>query len=185
MSPNVKLLEGSAIETGRGVLVDGQLRSKVPDVWAAGDCAEIVTGGGRNLIQQVWYTGKMQGEVAGDNIAGDERAYDPGIWFNSAKFFDLEYQTYGKVNMGVPGERNLYWEHDERDHAARVVYTDEGVVGLQAMGIRWRHEVAERWLRERRPVGWVLDHLGELAFDPELHRRHEPAIARAFREQLS
>ena len=40
-------------------------RSGVPDVLAAGDCAEIVThGDGRNLLQQVWYTGKRQARVA-------------------------------------------------------------------------------------------------------------------------
>jgi len=184
VSPNVDVLEGSGIETGRGVLVDRELRTRVADVWAAGDCAEIVAeDGGRNLVQQVWYTGKMQGEVAGDNLAGANRRYDPGIWFNSAKFFDLEYQTYGRVNLGVPNEKNLYWEHPSHRHSARIVYTDEGVVGLQTIGIRWRHEVAEAWLRERRGLDHVLDHLGEIAFDPELHRRHEPEIARAFREQ--
>ncbi len=183
--PNVGFLEGSSVETGRGVLVDRQLRTGAPDVWAAGDCAEIVGNGEGNLIQQVWYTGKQQGELAGDNIAGAGRDYDPGVWFNSAKFFDLEYQTYGKVNMDVPGERNLYWEDPDGRHAARLVHTGDGVVGLQTMGIRWRHEVAERWLRERRPAAEVIDRLHEIAFDPELHRRHEPAIARAFREQLS
>jgi len=53
------------------------------------------------------------------------------------------------------------------------------------MGIRWRHEVAERWLRERRRVNDVLDRLPEIGFDAEFQRRFEPEIARSFREQLS
>ena len=28
---------------------------------------------------------------------GNKKAYRPGHWFNSAKFFDIEYQTYGLV----------------------------------------------------------------------------------------
>jgi hypothetical protein len=87
--------------------------------------------------------------------------------------------------MNVAGERNLYWEHDDGPRSARVVYTGDGVVGLQTMGVRWRHEVAERWLSERRPVAYVLDHLHEIAFDPELQRCWEPAIVRSFREQLA
>ncbi|MEZ4689782.1 MAG: hypothetical protein R3A12_06220 [Ignavibacteria bacterium] len=39
-------------------------------------------------------------------ICGKRTAYDPGIWFNSAKFLDIEYQTaYGLVNMNIDGEK--------------------------------------------------------------------------------
>ena len=186
VSPNVGFLADSGVDVGRGVLVDWQLRSRVPDVWAAGDCAELITEGDeRNLIQQVWYTGKMQGEVAGENIAGGARRYDPGIWFNSAKFFDLEYHTYGSVGRRVPGERSLYWEHPNHGHAARLVHVDGTVIGLQTMGYRWRHEVAERWLADGVSAGDAVDRLGELTFEPEFHRRYETEIAAAFREQLS
>ncbi len=186
VSPNVGFLAGSGLEIGRGVLVSPQLQTNVPHVWAAGDCAEIVErGGGRNLVQQVWYTGKMQGEVAGQNIAGGNSTYDPGIWFNSAKFLDLEYQTYGRVNMRVPGEENLFWEDPSHRHSARIVHADGVVIGLQTMGLRWRHEVAERWISEGRQVRDALDGLRELAFDPEFNRSHEAEISRSFREQLS
>jgi NADPH-dependent 2,4-dienoyl-CoA reductase/sulfur reductase-like enzyme len=185
VSPNVDLVKDSPLSVGRGILVDWSLRTKLEDVYAAGDCAELETeGDARNVIQQVWYTGKLQGEVAGDVIAGEERTYDPGIWFNSAKFLDLEYQTYGRVNMHVPGERNLYWEHPGGKHAVRVVHDGEGVLGFNVMGIRWRHEVCEAWLRAKAPVERVLADLGRANFDPELYRRFERDVARAFREQL-
>jgi len=124
VSPNVGLARSAGLGVGRGILVDFSLRTDVPGVFAAGDCAELVTGDpdARNLLQQVWYTGKMQGEVAGDVIAGLERSYDPGIWYNSAKFLDLEYQTYGRVNMRVAGEENLYWEHPDGRHAVRIAH---------------------------------------------------------------
>jgi len=179
--PNFDVLEGSGIETGRGVLVDGRLRTSAADVYAAGDCAEIRTGGERKLVQQVWYTGKMQGRHVARTIAGEDPGdYEPGIWFNSAKFLDLEYQTYGQVNRDVPGERSLYWEHPEGRHAVRIVYTDDGVVGFNTIGVRWRHEVCERWLAERAPVREVVQGLEAPWFEPELFRRHEPAMRRAF-----
>lgn len=186
VSPNIDVVENSGIETGQGILVDESLRTSVPDVYAAGDCAEIVTGGnGRGLVQQVWYTGKMQGEVAGDVLSGEDRTYDPGIWYNSAKFLDLEYQTYGRVNRQVPGEKNLYWEHPDHRHAVRLVGTDdEGIIGLNFMGLRFSHRIAEGWIREHRPVGYVLDHLHEGNLDPEFSVRHEPSVVRALRGQL-
>ncbi|MFT5286611.1 MAG: NADPH-dependent 2,4-dienoyl-CoA reductase/sulfur reductase-like enzyme [Planctomycetota bacterium] len=183
VSPNIAVTAGSNIETGRGILVNSQLQTSAKDVYAAGDCAEIrAEGEERNTIQQVWYTGKMQGEFAARSMAGEKVGkYDAGIWFNSAKFLDLEYHTYGLVHRKVPGEQNLYWEHPNGKHALRIVHTDAGVIGLNTMGLRWRHEVCERWLRDQVSVEHVLDRLEEAYFEPELYKRHESEIRRALR----
>ena len=184
--PNVSLAKSSGVPTARGVLVDRSLRTSIDGVYAAGDCAEIVTGDGRNLVQQVWYTGRMQGSVAADAMAGDDVAYDPGIWFNSAKFLDLEYQVYGAVaNPAAPGEHHLFWQHEDGRKSVRIVYTEGGVVGFNLLGVRFRHEVCERWIREKRGVDYVLDRLGDANFDPEFGRRHEDDIARAFKGQVA
>jgi NADPH-dependent 2,4-dienoyl-CoA reductase/sulfur reductase-like enzyme len=184
--PNVDLAKASGIPTARGVLVDAGLRTGVDGVYAAGDCAEIVTGGVRNLVQQVWYTGRMQGNVAADAMAGDEITYDPGIWFNSAKFLDLEYQVYGTVNSpAAPGEHHLFWKHDDGRKSVRIVYTDDGVIGFNLLGVRFRHEVCEAWIREKRGIDFVLDHLGEANFDPEFFRRYERDIAGDFRKRVA
>ena len=136
VSPRLELARAAGLETGRGVLVDRSLRTSAPHVLAAGDCAEIQSdSGGKNLLQQVWYTGKMQGRIAAEVMAGRDATYDPGIWYNSAKFLDLEYQTYGQVNFDVPGEKNLYYEHDDGQRAIRLVYTDEAVIGVNVMGV--------------------------------------------------
>lgn len=183
VSPNLDVVRDTPIRCGRGVLVDAQLRTSVPDVYAAGDCAEIELSGGRTLLQQVWYTGKAQGEVAAENLAGGSRAYAPGIWFNSAKFFDLEYQVYGRVNQGVPGEASLYWEHPSGTRSVRLVHVDGRLVGVNLMGLRWRHAVCERWIAEGRTLAEVLLRLEEAHFDPEFHRRYGREIATAFARQ--
>jgi NADPH-dependent 2,4-dienoyl-CoA reductase/sulfur reductase-like enzyme len=187
VSPNVDLVRGTSIAVGRGIKVDAALRTNVPGVWAAGDCAEVTLADGRSLVQQVWYTGKEQGEVAADSMAGDERRHEPGVWYNSAKFLDLEYQVYGRIGTQLPGERTLYWEHADGRRSVRIAYTREGgggVVGFNLMGVRYRHRVCERWIRERRPIDWVLEHLGEANFDPEFYARHEREIAAAFRRNV-
>jgi NADPH-dependent 2,4-dienoyl-CoA reductase/sulfur reductase-like enzyme len=182
VSPNVDLVRDTPIRVGRGVLVDRSLRTSVPGVLAAGDCAEIAAEpGGRNVINQVWYTGKMQGEVAADVLAGEERAYDPGIWFNSAKFLDLEYQVYGKVGYELPGEESLFWRHPTQPRSIRIVHQEGRVVGFNLMGVRWRHAVCERWLAEPATLDHVVLHLEQAAFDAELSERCEGAAREAFR----
>lgn len=180
VSPNLDLVRDTPIACGRGILVDSSFRTGVDGVFAAGDCAEIVTPEHeRNLVQQVWYTGKSQGRVAGEVIAGHERRYEPGTWYNSAKFLELEYQVYGRVNLRVPDEQNLLWEHPNGKHAIRIVHVDGTVIGLNFMGMRFRHRVAEKWINDRRDVGYVLDHLPEGHFDPEFTKRHDRDIRRS------
>lgn len=187
VSPNIDLVKETGIDTGRGILVDWGFRTSVADVFAAGDCAELVTEGEqRNVIQQVWYTGKMQGKVAGEVIAGQDSSYSPGIWYNSAKFFDLEYQTYGKVsNVPVQGEHNLYWEHENHQHSMRIITRNSIVIGINVMGLRYRHKVCEKWIKEEKTLDYVLDNLQEANFDPEFYDKFEQEIKHTFKEMAA
>ena len=185
VSPNTAICAGSGIETGRGILVDARLQTSAPGVFAAGDCAEIVRPSAkRNTLQQVWYTGKLQGEFAGRVLAGriePDESYDPGLWFNSAKFLDLEYQTYGFVHARAQeGETHSWWEEPSGPRGLRIVVVAGAVTGFNAFGLRLRHTVCERWILEERSLDYVLEHLADANFDPELYRRFEPQIRAAF-----
>lgn len=190
VSPNLDLIRDSSIPNGRGILVDWGLRTQIEDIYSAGDCAEIVTeGDGRNLLQQVWYTGKMQGNVVGETIAGMDSIYDPGIWYNSAKFLNLEYQTYGQVNnaqglLTIPGEKNIYWEHQDHLHSLRLVHNDNEVLGVNVMGICYSHKICENWVRDKRSPDYVLDNLAQANFDPEFFKRYESEIVCTLKEQI-
>ena len=185
VSPNIDLLAGSGIATGRGVLVDRALRTRAPDVWAAGDCAEIVDADEQHgLVQQVWYTGRQQGLAAAESMAGRDVRYEPAPWFNSAKFLDLEYQVYGDGPRGVPGAASVHWEHADGLRSLRVVYLPQEqrrVIGFHALGLRERQRVCERWIAERAPLERVLDELPAAGFDPEFTPRFEPQAQRHLR----
>lgn len=184
VSPNVDFLADSGIEIGTerngGVLVDDHLRASVPDVYAAGDCAQLRTVvPGRRAVEPLWYVGRRMGETVGYNLAGKPTRYDLGTWFNSAKFFDLEWQVYGQVPAKPEeGEETLYWEHPAGKLAIRINYRtpDGAVLGFQVMGIRYRHEVCHEWIEAGRPVRWVLENLGVANFDPELYRQYESEL---------
>ncbi|WP_456429953.1 NAD(P)/FAD-dependent oxidoreductase, partial [Rhodocaloribacter sp.] len=122
--PNVDLARASGIETNRGVLVNRYFETSAPDVYAAGDCAEFREPlPGRKPVEQLWYTGRMHGRVLAHTLCSRRTPYRPGVFFNSAKFFDLEYQTYGDVPPTLgPGERTLYWEHPNGDRCIRINY---------------------------------------------------------------
>ena len=107
VSPNIGWLKDTELELGRGIKVDNHLQTNIPDVYAIGDCAELrEPRPGRRPIEAIWYTGRMMGETVAYNICGQSISYDPGIWFNSAKFIDIEYQVYGCLLYTSPSPRD-------------------------------------------------------------------------------
>ncbi len=184
VAPNIDFLKGSGIETKRGVLANEFLETNIPDVYAVGDCVERKYElQGRRTIEQVWYTGRMMGEVVAQTISGEKTKYEPGPWFNSAKFFDIEYQTYGNVwNELKPNEAEFYWEHISGTKCVHIIWdkSTSQFLGLNTFGIRMRHECFDKWLREKKSVDFVMEHLAEANFDPEFFEKHEGAILKEF-----
>jgi NADPH-dependent 2,4-dienoyl-CoA reductase/sulfur reductase-like enzyme len=189
VAPNIELAQLAGLDTDRGILVNELLETSAPGVYAAGDCAQHrQPGAGEVAIEQLWYTGRAQGETVAHTICGQPQAYRRGVWFNSAKFFNLEYQTYGRVPV-VPtaGEESFYWQHPNTRHALRINFRPDAnfaVTGMNAMGLRQRHDVWETWLQTNTPVQTVLQELGAANFDPEFFRQHEAAIVRQFNQQF-
>jgi hypothetical protein len=140
---------------------------------------------GRRNIEQVWYTGRMMGEVVAQTICGEKAKYEPGPWFNSAKFFDIEYQTYGNVwNELKSNEMEFYWEHTSGVKCVHVVWDKitNQFLGINTFGIRMRHECFDKWLREKRSIDFVMEHLVEANFDPEFFSRHEDEIVSEYKK---
>ena len=189
VSPNVSFLKDSGIELGRGVLVNRFLETNVANVYAIGDCAEQQQAiGERRPIEAVWYTGRMMGETVARTICGSPTEYTPGHWFNSAKFLDIEYQTYGWV-WAKPraNEARFYWEHADGKKCIHLSYDQESrvFIGINNFGIRLRHHLFDKWLKEKRTVEYVLEHLKDANFDPEFYKKHEPEIVAKFNRENS
>jgi len=184
VSPNIEFLKDSGIEVNRGVIVNEFLETNVQDVYAVGDCVERnYELPGRRNIEQVWYTGRMMGEVLAQTICGVKTKYEPGPWFNSAKFFDIEYQTYGNVaNVFGSNEADFYWEHKSGMKCMHLVWdkNTNQFLGINSFGIRLRHECFDQWLREKCSITFVLNHLAEANFDPEFFPKHESEIRASF-----
>ncbi|WP_445456962.1 NAD(P)/FAD-dependent oxidoreductase [Flavobacterium sp. HNIBRBA15423] len=188
VSPNIDFLRDSGIETNRGVLVNRFLETNIPNIYAIGDCAEQHEAiGYRKNIEAVWYTGRMMGEVLAQTICGNKMQYNPGHWFNSAKFLDIEYQTYGWVWAKPKDyENQFYWEHKSGKIAIRISYhkrTNE-FLGINTFGIRMRHEFFNKVLSDKESVDFVVENLKQANFDPEFYTHYEKEIVNQFKKEL-
>jgi NAD(P)H-nitrite reductase large subunit len=185
--PNIDQFKDTDLETDKGILVNEYLETNLPDVYATGDCVQHRNPPeGRKPVEQIWYTGRIMGETVARTICQTKTAYQPGVFFNSAKFFDIEYQTYGQVPAKLPeGISTFYWQHPADNIAVRFnfVVGYEAITGINAFGLRLRHEVCDAWIKGRKSIGYVLSHLRDAHFDPEIFARHEPAIIDRFNEE--
>lgn len=186
--PNVSFLRESALDIDKGILVDNHLRTNIEDVFAIGDCAQMRTPRtGRRPIEAIWYTGRMMGELVAHNILKPQKTleYDPGIWFNSAKFFTIEYQIYGEVPTTLPETmESLYWQSEDGKKSVRINFDkrEQQVRGFHLMGVRFRQQVCEKWLHEKTSIDSVLSNLELAAFDPEFYKNYEQGLRKRFKD---
>lgn len=171
VSPNIGFLRDTGLDLNQGILVNEFLQTNTAHIYAIGDCAELRRPRpGRQAIEPLWYTGRMMGQTVARTLCGTPALYDPGIWFNSAKFFSIEYQAYGHVPPQPSVDMaSLHWEAPDGRRSIRISYeTLTGAVkGCLLMGVRFRHETCARWIGQGMPIQEVLQRLEEAAFDPE------------------
>ncbi|HTM49963.1 MAG TPA: NAD(P)/FAD-dependent oxidoreductase [Bryobacteraceae bacterium] len=165
---------------GRGIQVAPDFSTSLPNVWAAGDCAEILLPGARPLVEQIWYSAKRQGELAARAMAGDRIAYDPPIFYNSSRFFEIEFTTVGTVNNAPEGARHFYCRLPGKDVSVRIVEWRSAVAGFNMLGSRWNHTFFERWISERRGLDYVMARLPEAQFDVEFGRQDLSHVLSAY-----
>lgn len=180
VSPNISFLQNTNIKTNKGILVNNYLQTSIEDIYAIGDCAELISPmDGRRSIEAVWYTGKMMGITVAQNICNQAQEYNPGIWYNSAKFFDIEYQVYGDIPAQTPDSiQTIHWQHPSENKSIRINYSKStnAVTGFNLMGIRYRHAVCDKWIKEKTHIELVLRKLSLANFDPEFFQTYESEI---------
>lgn len=187
VSPNIQVVKNTGIETDKGILVNEYFETNYSYIFAIGDCAQFRDPlPGRRPVEQVWYTGKLHGETAAANITGNKKPYRPGHWFNSAKFFNLEYQTYGLVPAQLDDADDWFWWQDKKgERGMRLMWDKKTKIfkALNAFGIRIRHDVCNEWLNNNATIHEVVSQLRKANFDPEFFRHYEKEFSLAFKQQ--
>jgi NAD(P)H-nitrite reductase large subunit len=87
VTPNIQLVKKSGIAINKGIIVDENMRTNVPNVFAAGDVAEgpNVVSGEKEVIA-TWRNACLQGRTAGINMAGGSSKF-LGLNGNISSFF--------------------------------------------------------------------------------------------------
>lgn len=128
--PNTELVSEAGGTVNRGIVTDNRQQvSDLKDVYAAGDCTEsldITTG--QQKILALLPNAFMQGEAAGQNMAGREFYYLNAIPMNAIGFFGLHIITAGSY------EGEAFVETDGERNYKKLVTKDNELKGFILMG---------------------------------------------------
>ena len=147
--PNTQLVADAGGAVDRGILVDGRCATTLPDVYAAGDCAQgydAVSGEKRML--PLWPNAMLQGETAGINMAGGRADYTHGIALNASGVFGLHMITAGSYE----GESFTV----QRDGSYKRLVTADGVLkGVIMVGDVSRAGIYTDLIRKKKPLSEI------------------------------
>ena len=97
--PNLDFAAGSGLNIGRGLLVNDEMRTNIPDVFAAGDVAQAMgLLEEEQILRPLWLCAVKQGKVAGTNMAGGALRYDGSVAMNSIDLFGLSIISMGMLD---------------------------------------------------------------------------------------
>jgi NAD(P)H-nitrite reductase large subunit len=140
------------IDVDLGVVVDADLQTSAPGIYAAGDVAESVDIS-RNCrwVNALWPEAANQGRVAGLNMAGRSVAYPGSLSRNVMRVFDLDVLTVGNANP-APDSGCRILDTGGNGHYRRLVLKDDLLVGAVMINRIEQGGVLRSLIENRIPI---------------------------------
>jgi NAD(P)H-nitrite reductase large subunit len=99
--PRVELAKQAGLVVDRGILVNEFMQTNDPDIFAAGDVAQVYDPvSGQAVLDSLWAPARQQGQTAGLNMAGQKTAYVKSASFNVTRLAGLTTTIIGAVGSG-------------------------------------------------------------------------------------
>ena len=148
---NTSLIREIGGEVNRGIVTDTHMRTSIPDIFAAGDCAEGYDSSlGANRVLAILPNARFQGECAGINMAGGERTLDNAVPLNAIGFFGLHCLTAGSAPEG-----SAVYEERGPGKIKKLYVKDGFLTGFALIGCEERAGIYTSLIRERVPLDSV------------------------------
>ena len=137
--PNSEIAKDAGIEIGKtmAILINDKMETSIPDIYAAGDCAEafhLVLG--RNVYIPLGTTANKQGRVAGENAAGGNASFSGIVGTAVFKVFDQEVGRTGITETEAKNEGMDYVSNVIEHNSRADYYPDATKVRIKLVSDR-------------------------------------------------
>lgn len=106
--PNIELVKDTDIKTNRGIIVDNNMRTNIPNIYAAGDVAE-----NEYNSSGLWLPAMEMGKIAGANITNQKTSYKPVFTSAMLNAFDTKIFSVGQIPTGDDIETETIIDSDK------------------------------------------------------------------------
>ncbi|HMM05447.1 MAG TPA: FAD-dependent oxidoreductase [Clostridiales bacterium] len=148
VKPEISLLKSAGAKINHGIVVDEKNATSLPDIYAAGDCAEgtDVVDGVKKILALL-PNAYLGGKNAGINMAGGSHVYETAMAVNALKLWDDHLITAG-IRVG-----ETYVVQEDGAYKKLYYSIDEGYLnGFIMIGDVDRAGIYTSLIRERTPL---------------------------------
>lgn len=121
------LAQALGLALGRGICVDASMRTSLPGIYAAGDCAEF-----EGRVAGLWGAALEMGRTAGRAMCGHEAAYRPPVPATAFEAPGISLFAVGSVNG--EGLQTVERRDDEAGVYRKLALRDGRLVGVLMLG---------------------------------------------------
>ena len=147
--PNISLIKDAGGEVDRGILVDDNMQTSIPDVYAAGDCvvSRDISCGTKRILAMLpnAYVG---GFAAGTAMAGGIPTPQRAMPMNAIGFFGLHIITAGSYEGEV-------YEVKDAENYKKLFYSGDLLKGFILIGDVDKAGIYTSLIREKTPLSGI------------------------------
>lgn len=128
---NVSLADPAEVTVNKGIVVDHDMQTSVPGIYAAGDCCEgEELQSNTSMIIGLWANAAHQGATAGANMAGGKAEFDGNFLHNITHFMDMDFIGFGDNRLTG---QVVTSGHIESGLYVEAVIGEQGLVGVNIL----------------------------------------------------
>ncbi|MFN8411288.1 MAG: FAD-dependent oxidoreductase [Anaerolineales bacterium] len=176
VKPRVDLARDAGLTLDRGILVNEFLQTNDPDIYAAGDVAQVYDPlTGHSVLDSLWSPAREQGFSAGLNMAGKKDAYLKKPPFNVTRLAGLTTTIIGAVGHGkdedivgiARGDSETWRELPDAIVAqggfdinrVRIIVGEKTLIGAVVMGDQTLSKPLQKIIAKRIDISSMRDQL--------------------------
>ena len=124
---NTAIAKDAGLVVSRGIVVDQQMRTNQPDVFACGDCAEF-----HGASFGVWPEAFAMGEIAGANAAGDALIYQPFV--PAVTFSGMDTSLYSAGTVDPAAADRVLTSYSSPAALLKFFFSGQTLIGVISIG---------------------------------------------------